>query len=361
MNIAIPKETKIGEHRIAIIPEHAKQLIDAGHRVFIEKDAGNKAGFPDQEYAKVGVQILKNNEIYNKEIVVRVKEPQLSTLRPNQTLMGYLHIEKGQNPELKNELLQKQITSYSFEEIRNPHTQKREISLGFEAGVVGMFEGLRHYGKILESKNQINPFHQIKSMKEYPTKQEAYLALRHINPNEWEANICIAGYGLVSKGCQEVLAQLSHPPTILKEVDTARTNIFDQEHSYIWNHLKTSDIFVNAIVWQPNQPRIITKNDLEMMVDQSLIIDISCDQNGGIETCTPTSWENPTYKIITSNGKTIHHYCVDNLPSAMANESSINLSSMVFPFVLKVANREEFNSGLMTRKGKYVFNSLQHL
>ena len=71
MNIAIPKETKIGEKRIPLIPDHVKQLIDAGHKVFLEKDAGLEAGFPDREYARVGTQIVLASEIYNQELILK--------------------------------------------------------------------------------------------------------------------------------------------------------------------------------------------------------------------------------------------------------------------------------------------------
>ena len=218
-----------------------------------------------------------------------------------------------------------------------------------------MFEGLRHYGKILEKQNQPNPFKDVKTMGDYPTKKEAYLALREINPRDIKMKVCLAGYGKVSKGCQEVLAQLSSPPLVLREEDTARTEIWGKEFAYVWKHLPVIDIFVNAIVWKPGQQRVLTKLDLELMKKDCLIVDISCDRNGGIETCTPTDWQNPTYEVQTPNHKTITHFCVDNLPSAMANEASLNISRMAWPSILKIANGEELTSGLMTKKGKFVF------
>ena len=357
MNIALPKETKVGEKRIALVPEHVKKLIDAGHRVLIEKDAGIGAGFSDQEYARVGAQIVSAEEIYQQPLIVRVKEPPLETLRSNQTIMSYLHIEKNQNPVLLQALLDHNITAYAFEEIRDPQTKHNLISQGFEAGVVGMFEGLRYYGEILEKNNQPNPFKNIKTMQDYLTKKEAYLALREINPRDIKMNVCLAGYGKVSKGCQEVLAQLSNPPLVLREEDTARTKIWGKDFAYIWKHLPTIDIFVNAVFWKPGQQRVLTKQDLELMKKDGLIIDISCDQAGGIETCTPTDWQNPTYQIQTDNHKTITHFCVDNLPSAMANEASLNISRMTYSSILKVANGEELTYGLMTKEGQFVFES----
>ncbi len=343
MNIAIPKETKTKEHRVALVPEDVKILIEADHQVFVEDNAGLNAGFPNSEYEKVGAKIATKEEIYNQQLIVRVKEPPLETIKDNQIIMSYLHIEKGQNPELVNKLIEKNVTAYALEEIRNLKTNHRLVSLGFEAGIVGMFEGLRAYGKKLEN----NHFEKIKTIWDYKNKTEAYLALREINPRLFTANVTIAGYGKVSKGAQEVLAQLSHPPMILKEEDTERTN-----PPKIWKHLPTTDIFVNAVLWYPGQDRVLTKEDLKRMKKNALIVDISCDENGGIETCHATAWENPTYEV-----DEITHFCVDNLPSALAHDSSRVLSKAILPFVLNVANGEELETGLMTKNGKYVFTN----
>ncbi|MBU0457744.1 MAG: hypothetical protein ABH824_03035 [Nanoarchaeota archaeon] len=359
MNIALVKETKIKENRVALIPEHIRILIKTGHNVFVEKNAGLAAGFSNEEYQKAGAKIVSTEEAYSQKMIIRVKEPPIETLKENQIILGYLHVEKGQNPTLLNALLRKNITAYAFEEIRD-YRNHRLVSLGFEAGVAGMFEGLRTYGKILEEQGKDNIFKDIKPLFEYPNKAEAYLAVREVFPRDFTANVCIAGYGKVSKGVQEVLAQLSCPPLILKEEDTVRTKILGKDYAYIWKHLPKIDIFVNAVVWNPGQQRVLETEDLELMKDKALIIDISCDAAGGVQTCRPTTWENPTYSVKTENAKEIIHFCIDNLPSTMAHDSSKALSRYIVDFVLKVANGEKLNSGLMTNEGKFVFNPNQN-
>ncbi|MBT3298334.1 hypothetical protein HN385_05390 [archaeon] len=356
MKIGVIKETKVKEHRVVLIPEDVKKLIEAGHEVYIENNAGLEAGFNNEDYQEAGAIIVSTEEVYNMTMLCRVKEPPISSLKEDQILVGYLHVEKNQNPELLNALLEKNVTAYAMEEFRsqkNPNI--RLIGLGFEAGVVGMFEGLRTYGKMLEEKELENPFHKVKSMWEYPNKTEAYLAIRRINPKKIKFKVAIAGYGKVSKGAQEVLAQVSCPPLILREEDTYRAKIMGNDFAYIWKHLPEIDIFVNAIVWKPGQERILTNEDLEKMTNDSLIIDVSCDAGGGIQSCRPTSWENPTYDVNTSNKKKIKFYCVDNLPSAMAHDVSISLSRMAVKQILKIANGEEVTSGLMTKEGKFVY------
>lgn len=359
MNIGVVKETKIKENRVALIPEHVKKLVDAGHQVFVENNAGLSAGFSNEKYKEVGARIVDTDQVYQQPLIVRVKEPSIETLRENQTIIGYLHIEKNQNPALLKALLEKNVTSYASEEIRDLVTKHRLVSLGFEAGIVGMFEGLRAYGKILKKQGLPNPFQKVKSIWGYPNKAEAYLALRDINPRDFTAKVCIAGYGKVSKGCQEVLSQLSHPPLILREEDTVRTKILGKDFTYIWKFLLDVDIFVNAIVWQPGQPRIISNEDLELMKDKSLIVDISCDAAGGVQSCQPTTWDKPTYLVKANGEKEINHFCVDNLPSAMAHDSSLCLSRMLWSFVLKIANGEELETGLMTKEGKFVYKPVE--
>jgi len=355
MNLGLPKEIKTKEHRVALVPEDVKILVEAGHQVFLENSAGTAAGFPNEEYQKARATIVSKEEVYQQPLIVRVKEPPIETLRENQIIMSFLHIEKDQNPILLNALLQNNITSYAFEEIRDPKTKHRLVSLGFEAGIVGMFEGLRNYGSILEKQGKENIFKNIKPMKEYKNKAKAYLDLREIDPRDFKANIYITGYGKVSKGAQEVLAQLSHPPIILREEDTVRTTVLNKEFAYIWKHLPKIDLFVNAIAWTPDQSRILTKEDLNLMKNNTLIVDISCDENGGIETCRATNWEQPTYEIITKSNKLIIHQCIDNLPSAMAHDSSTCLSQMVLSHLMKVANGERLETGLMTTERKFVF------
>jgi len=114
--------------------------------------------------------------------------------------------------------------------------------------------------------------------------------------------------------------------------------------------LPKADIIVNAVDWYPHEPRIITKNMLKLMKKNAVIVDISCDENGSIESCIPTTWQKPTYVF---NG--ITHYCVDNLPSAIPRDSSIHLSNMIIPHVLRVANGEELETGLMTKNGVFEY------
>ena len=153
-------------------------------------------------------------------------------------------------------------------------------------------------------------------------------------------NVYIFGKGRVSKGAQQILKYSSIEPNILYRDKTAM----------IEKYLPKADIIVNAIDWYPDEPHIIERGMLKLMKKTAVIVDISCDFNGGVETCIPTSWDEPTYSV---DG--ITHFCVDNLPSAIPRDASISLSEMIFPHVLKVANGGEYSNGLMTKNGVFEY------
>lgn len=336
MKIGIPKETKSNEFRVALIPSDVKRLVEFGHEVFVENDAGKGCRFSNAEYKRAGAKI--KNSVYNCPMIVRVKEPLLDTIKEGQIIMGYLHVEKDQNPELLNKLLEKNATSYAYEEIKD-NSGDRLVNLGFEAGVVGMYEGLRLYGKALKTNGQKNIFKSIPPIKKYgKEKSYKYLSRLKIKANP---TIAIMGNGRVSAGVQEVLKQAGIKANILWRDRTP----------FIEDYLPEIDILINAVVWYPTDPSIVKRNMLKAMKKTSVIVDISCDKGGAVETCIPTTWDKPVYEE-----EGIAHMCIDNLPSAIPREASTHLSTMILPYVLSVANKEKFRAGLMTKDGIFEYS-----
>ncbi len=332
MIIGIPKETKKNEFRVALIPKHVALLVKAGHKVVVEKGAGAGCKFLDSDYEKAGAKI--KDSVYDSEMIVRVKEPQLNTIRKNQVIMGYLHVEKGQNPALLNKLISQNTTSFAYEEIRDEN-QERLVNLGVEAGITGMYEGLRLLGRVL-NKDKLK---KLRPIQEYFSVKNIFSTLSKSNI-ENGVKVYILGKGKVSKGAQDILRYSSIKPNVLYRDKTV----------FIDQFLPKADIIVNAIDWYPGEPRIIKKSMLKLMKKTAIIIDISCDPNGGIESCIPTTWENPIYAV---DG--ITHFCVDNLPSAIPRDSSIHLSEMIIGHVLKVAAKENYSNGLMTKNGIFEY------
>lgn len=322
MEIGIPKETKNNEFRAALIPGDVVKLVRAGHKVYLERGAGAGSNFSDTEYEKAGAKIC--DTVYGCKIIVRVKEPPLGTIKEKQIIMAYLHIEKGQNPELLNKLKEKRVLSYAYEEIKDKKGE-RVVNLGFEAGIVGIVEGFRILRLLPVAKHK--------------DKKEIYSEVAELNLKN-DINIVIMGKGRVSFGVQDLLKQTKIKPIVLWRNETPN----------IEKYLPGVDILVNAVDWYPGEPHIIKKSMLKLMKKTALIIDISCDKNGAIETSIPTTWDNPTYKV-----ESITHFCVDNLPSVISKDASIRLSNMILPYVMKVANGEELKTGMMTKNGEFVY------
>ncbi|MBW2984173.1 hypothetical protein KY361_03605 [Candidatus Woesearchaeota archaeon] len=335
MRIGIPKETKSNEFRVALAPDDVKKLVEFGHKVTVEKGAGKGAGFSNKEYIKAGAKL--SNHVYDCPMIVRVKEPPLDTIKQGQTILAYLHIEKDQNPQLLNTLLDKNATSYAYEEIRD-NFGERLVNLGFEAGIVGMYEGLRLYGKVLKKNGQKDIFKSLPPIKKYG-KEKSYSYLSTLNL-ETKPVVAIMGNGRVSAGVREVLKQAGIKPLILWRDKTP----------FIEDYLPYVDILINAVVWYPTDPNIVRRSMLKLMKKTSVIVDVSCDKDGAVETCIPTTWDAPIYEE-----EGITHMCIDNLPSAIPRQSSIHLSTMILPYVLSVANGEKLKTGLMTMAGIFEY------
>jgi len=234
MIIGIPKETKKNEFRVALIPKDVEQLTKLGHQVFVEKGAGEGCKFYDVDYEKVGAYIKES--VYDCEMIVKVKEPSLGTIRKNQIIMGYLHIEKGQNMPLLNKLINQNSISYAYEEIRD-NKGERLVNLGVEAGIVGMYEGLRLYGKILEKHNIDNKLKHLKPIQEYFSVEKIFNTLAKSNI-ENGVNVYIFGKGKVSKGVQEILKYSSIKANVLYRNKTASVE----------KYLPKADIIVMSLI-----------------------------------------------------------------------------------------------------------------
>lgn len=338
MEIGIPKETRRKESRVSLVPRDVEKLIRAGHSVRVQEGAGTASGFGASAYEQVGATVSK--DLHTCDLVVGVKAPPLSRLRRGAIIMAYLHVEKGQNADLLRRLTEGRFLSYAFEEIRDAKGD-RLVNLGFEAGIVGIVEGLRILGSMLGETRGLNPFRHLSPVAEYGSKERIFAAAAELGLVD-DINVVIMGMGRVSRGVQDVLRRANISPTILCRKKTA----------HIERYLADADILVNSVDWYPGEPHILTRDSLGLLKSTALVLDISCDKNGAIETCTPTTWDNPTYRI---DG--IAHFCVSNLPSAIPGDSSVHLSNMILPHVMKVAGGEQLPTGMITRDGEFVYQA----
>jgi len=336
MEVGIPRETRRNESRVSLAPQDVAKLVDAGHNVCVQEDAGLASGFPAGAYVKAGAKT--SNALHHCDLIVGVKEPPLAALKTGVTMMAYLHVEKGQNAGLLSRLKKRRVLSYAYEEIRNEDGE-RLVNLGFEAGIVGIFEGLRVLGGILDRAKRPDPFGRLPSAPKCGFRKRIYSEVARLGPID-DVNIIIMGKGRVSQGVQDLLRHTDIRPTVLWRKETAN----------IETYLADVDILVNSVDWYPQEPHIVTRSALRLLKRTALILDISCDKNGAVATCTPTTWDNPTYEA-----EGITHFCISNLPSAIPRDSSTHLSEMILPHVMKVAGGEELDTGMMTRDGRFVY------
>lgn len=350
MIIGVPKEIKECEYRVSLIPSSVKTLIENNNVVYVEKGAGEKIGFTDELYEEVGAKILDTPaELYSKsEIVVKVKEVQkdeFSLLKQGQTVLSYVHL--GINPELLEVSLKKKITVIAFETIQKADGSLPLLTPVSEiAGRVSVQIG----AKLMENT--------------YGGVGKLIGGVPGVYPSE----VLIIGAGVAGINATKVALGMGADVTILdispeklnivskifrSAVKTAMSNKYNVE-----KFTKTADIVIGAVLNIGSKPPIIlTEEIVKNMKKGSIIIDLSIDQGGIVETIKePTSLDNPTFE---KHG--VIHYGVPNIPSCVARTATISLNNYILPYVLKLSTKgfiaavksaPELYKGVNTYQGK---------
>lgn len=348
MIIGIPKEIKPFEYRVAVTPEGVAEIIQNGHKVLIEKNAGIGSGFSDANYLSAGAEIKTQSEIYNdSNIIYKVKElfpKEFSYLRDDLIVFTYLH--SNAHPEMTDAFLNSGATGIAYEDIEDESGQfpllKPMSEIAGKGGYIAALQFMQscHGGKGLLLSNVVGL-----------SKPE----------------IVIIGAGVAGLGATELAVGFGNHVTIL-DIDIVKLetvkNLFDGKIECLMNNkinleksLGKADVLINCILWPKSRTdHLIDRQMLSLMKPGSLIVDVACDEGGAIETCKATTHQDPVYEV---DG--IIHYCVDNIPSTFARTSTYYLSQSTLPYLLKLAKNgvEEalksdngFRKGLSFYKGK---------
>jgi alanine dehydrogenase len=324
--IGIPKEVKNNEFRVGATPYTVKGFIDAGHEVFVETKAGERIGFSDEQYKEAGAKILSSaKEVWNKaEMIVKVKEPQKSEyefLREGLVLFTYLHL--APDPEQTKVLIQKKIVGIAYETVVDKQGKlPLLIPMSEVAGRLSVQVGVE--------------FLQLK----YGGKGVLLGGV----PGVQSGNVVVFGGGAV--GCEAMRMALGLGAnvtlfdknlTVLRELDRlyapALKTIFPTPMA-IEEALSKADLVIGAVlVPGAHAPRLVTKDMLKKMQTGSVIVDVAIDQGGCFETSKPTSHSDPIFIV---DG--IIHYCVTNMPAAVARTSTMALTNATYPYALKLAS-----------------------
>lgn len=317
--LGILKETKIAEGRVALVPADAARLIQAGARVFIERGAGERAGFPDASYVAIGASLASDAKqlIASAEVVVKVKEPTLSeidALRSGQLFMSYLHLAAFQ--DLIPPLLHSQVTALGFETITEHERHPVLEPMSAVAGILSLQIG-EHY---LEA-----------------TSGGRGVLLPGIR-GEHAGKVVIVGSGVVGEACGRLAHALGARVTFVDRDASRLTDLaaayphaccVQAEPELLTHELEDSDLVVGAVyITGARAPHVVTRSMIAAMPQHSVAIDVAIDQGGCFETSRPTTHDQPVYEDAG-----VVHYCVTNIPAMVPHTASLALSQALTPYL----------------------------
>ncbi len=327
MIIGVPKEIKIKEDRVAMTPYHAHSLVSDGHKVIIEKSAGLGSGFTDEEYIKEGAVIAASaEEVYrDSQIIVKVKEPlpsEYKLLKKNQILFTFLHL--AVEKELTKVLIDKKITSIAYETIQ---TKDGKLPLLIPMSEVAGKMSVQIAARLLENINK--------------GKGILLGGVAGVPP----AKVLIVGAGNVGINAVKIAVGMGADVSVA-DVDTEKLryidDIFGQKiKTYISNTAtlkeltQISDVVIGAVLIPGYKaPCIITEEMVKNMKKGSVIIDVSIDQGGIVETVDRIqTLDNPAFEKYG-----VIHYSVANIPGSVARTSTIALTNETMKYLSKIAN-----------------------
>ncbi len=324
MILGIPKEIKVLEARVALTPAGAHALTEAGHQVLVETQAGMGSGFSDQEYLDGGAEILQEvEELWQRaEMIVKVKEPQaveIARARPGQTLFTYFHFAADQ--ALTEGMLASGAHCFAYETLEVGRHLPLLTPMSEVAGRMAVQEG----AKALQAP------------------QGGRGVLLGGLPGVAPAHVMILGGGVVGTHAAWMASGLGAQVTILdldlermrylEEVMPANVTTVFSTRQAIRERLPHTDLLIGAVLIPgARAPKLVLEEDLSLMAERSVIIDVAVDQGGCIETCHPTTHEEPTYVV-----QGVVHYCVANMPGAVPRTSTFGLTNATLPYVLQLA------------------------
>ncbi|MGA2654388.1 MAG: alanine dehydrogenase [Gammaproteobacteria bacterium] len=327
MKIGVPKEIKIQENRVGLVPDSVQALISQGHEVWVETKAGHGIGISDADYQALGAHIAKSpQEIFeNAQLIVKVKEPQPSEcamLTKDHILFTFLHLASDR--EQTELLLKSNCIAIAYETITDDK---------------GALPLLRPMSDIAGRMSIQVGAHYL----EEPQGGRGVL-LSHVSGIA-PAHIVIIGAGSAGLGAIQVASCFGAKVTVIDKSSTrlehlnqlfpGKLNTVLSSQEAIAQQIKNADLVIGAVlVPGAAAPRVITREMLRTMQPRAVIVDIAIDQGGCFETSKPTTHEHPTY--IEEN---IIHYCVTNMPGAVPRTSSFALNHATLPFVLALANK----------------------
>jgi len=327
MNICIPKERRVFEYRVGLSPAFVKLLTGMGHTVYVEHEAGLGAGYSDQEYEQAGARIAYSpHEVFGRaDLLLKVARPivdEIEWLRPGTAVAGLLHLGSARQDKIEK-LLEKDITSIAYEQITLPD------------GTVPIRKPLSQIGGALAA--QIGA-----QLLQNDTGGRGILigGIAGVPP----AEVIILGAGIVGRCATRAFKGTRAHVTVMDTNLAALQFIFETSPGVVTmisnpvnvaRAVTYADVVVGAILVPGEHPPIVvTREMVRSMKPRSVIMDISIDEGGCVETSRPTTHERPTF---IEEG--VIHYCVPNMPSVVARTSTHAFLNAAFPYIMELANK----------------------
>ncbi|MED0717330.1 alanine dehydrogenase [Aeribacillus composti] len=357
MIIGVPKEIKNNENRVAITPAGVVQLINAGHKVVIEANAGIGSGFTDEEYKQAGAEIVERaSEVWEKaEMILKVKEPlpaEYVYFRKGLILFTYLHL--ANEPELAKALVENEVTAIAYETITVNNTLPLLTPMSEVAGRMAAQLGAQYLEKSKGGKG---------------------ILLSGV-PGVKRGKVTIIGGGVVGTNAAKIAHGLGADVTII-DLNPARLrqleDIFGSTVQTLMSNpyniaesVKDSDLVIGSVLIPgAKAPKLVTEEMVKSMQPGSVIIDVAIDQGGNFETINyATTHDNP---IIEKYG--VLHYAVANIPGAVPRTATIALTNVTIPYAVQIASKgviqaikesEAIKTGVNVMNGNITFKAVAH-
>ena len=326
MVIGVPKEIKNNENRVSMTPSGVYELNKLGHQVFVQSGAGLGSGFSDEDYENVGAVILQTiQEVYRSaDLIVKVKEPireEYELVREGQVVFTYFHFASSE--ELTRAMIDSKAVCIAYETVEDTDGSLPLLTPMSEvAGRMAIQQGAKYLEK--------------------PAKGRGVL-LGGV-PGVPPGKVLILGAGVVGTQAAKMAAGLGAHVTIL-DVDMRRLRYindimpnhvvteFSSEYN-IRRHIKSHDLIIGGVLLKgAKAPKLISRDMLSEMRPGTVIVDVAVDQGGCVETTRPTTHEDPVYLI-----DDVLHYSVANMPGAVPYTSTVALTNVTLPYVIKLAS-----------------------
>ncbi len=349
MKIGTIKEIKDSEYRVGLVPGGVKELMHAGHQIFIEKDAGLGSGVENEDFEAAGAKILASaDEVVDAvEMLIKVKEPltqEVAKLREGQILFTYLHL--APLAKLTDSLLKRGISGIAYETITARDGSLPLLTPMSEvAGRMAIQEGARYLERA----------------------QGGLGILLGGVPGVPRGEVVIVGGGVVGLNAAKMAVGLGARVTILEkslsrmqyldDIFEGRVTTLMSNPITVHESVRTADLLVGAVLIPgASAPKLVTEGMVKEMKKGSVVVDVAVDQGGCIETTHATTHSDPTYIL-----HDVVHYCVANMPGAVPRTSTFALTNVTLPFAMQLADRgvaaavranEHLRAGVNTYKGR---------